>query len=34
MDVFWATMIVVGALIALATIAVFVWDSWDCQADE
>jgi hypothetical protein len=34
MNVFWATMIVVGALIALACIAVFVWDSWDCQADE
>jgi hypothetical protein len=33
MNVFWATMIVVGALIALATIAVFVWDSWDAGAD-
>jgi hypothetical protein len=34
MSVFWATMIVVGALIALATIAVFVWgDSWDAEAD-
>jgi hypothetical protein len=31
MDPFWAAMIVAGALIALATIAVFVWDAWDAE---